>query len=191
MCSRFWGPTEALLADVKVSESDSKVSPEELHGIIHLSHRKRVLSPMKWGFGARDKVPVINAWSEGLLDTHLLARHAREQRCLIPVRGYFEQGHCIQVQGQSTFALAGVWREFVGQKQFVVVTTRPNSLIKTIHDRMPCLVAEEDFALWLEGTCEEALAKVCVPYASEAMTITAVTKELELIEAKAVQGSLF
>lgn len=97
----------------------------------------------------------------------------------------------MQLRDHGVFAMAGIWREFVGQKQFVVVTTRPNSLIKPIHDRMPCLVSEEDFALWLEGTCEEALAKVCVPFPSDAMTATPVTRELELLEPKVVQSSLF
>lgn len=97
----------------------------------------------------------------------------------------------MQLKDQPTFALAGVWREFVGQKQFVVVTTRPNSLIKPIHDRMPCLVSEEDFGLWLEGNCDEALEKVCVPFPSEPMTLTPVTKELELLMPRTVQGSLF
>lgn len=196
MCNRFWCASDVELAGVFVPGSDAKASPEEQHATIHLSHKKRAISKMRWGIGGRDKPPVIQAWAERMLQADLLARHVREQRCLIPVRGYYEwskarEPYLVEVKDRPTFALAGVWREFVGQKQFVVVTTRPNSLIKPIHDRMPCVVEEEDFGLWLEGSCEKALAKVCLPFPSEAMTITAVTKELELIEAKAVQGSLF
>ncbi|MBC8066549.1 MAG: SOS response-associated peptidase family protein [Chlorobia bacterium] len=154
---------------------------------------------MKWGFGARDRVPVINAWAEGMLDSDLLARHVREKRCLIPVRGYYEwdtrskprQPYCLRMKDQPTFALAGIWREFVGQKQFVVVTVRPNPLIQRIHDRMPCLVAEEDFGLWLEGNCDEAIAKVCVPFPAEAMTMAAVTRDLEHLKPESEQGVLF
>lgn len=196
MCSLFWGAAESSLAGVLIPESDSKVSPEQSYGVIHLSHRKRVISQMRWGFGARDKAPVINAWAEGMLQADLLERHVRSQRCLIPVRGYYEWSkdrspHLVQLGEENTFALAGVWREFVGQKQFVVVTTRPNSLIKPIHDRMPCIVAEEDFGLWLEGDCGEAIGKVCIPFATETMKLVAVTKALDPIPVEVVQISLF
>lgn len=196
MCNRFWCASEVEFAGVVVPGSEAKGAPEEQHLTIHLSHKKRAISKMRWGIGGRDKPPVIHAWAEGMLQADLLARHVREQRCLIPVRGYYEcpkgkEPHLVQLKNQPTFALAGVWREFVGQKQFVVVTTRPNSLIKPIHDRMPCLVSEDDFGLWLEGNCEEALAKVCVPFPSDAMTATPVTRELELLEPKVVQSSLF
>lgn len=87
--------------------------------------------------------------------------------------------------------MAGVWREFVGQKQFVVVTTRPNSLIKTIHDRMPCLVAEEDFAVWLEGDYKEAITKVCHPFTADQMNLTVVGPDLMPLPEKVIQESLF
>lgn len=205
MCSRFWGALdgkrvtavekhggaaiiEALQEELRNSPSGAfaNVAPTESQGVIHMNHMgRRVVSRMRWGFPVPDREPVVNARSETLFEKQLFARHVAEKRCLIPVQGYYEwdngrpkQPYCIRTKEAPIFAFGGIWREYVGEKQFVVITVSANSLIEPFKDRMPCLVAPEDFDLWLEGDCNEAIAKICRPYPAEKMTMYPVTRAM-------------
>jgi putative SOS response-associated peptidase YedK len=44
-----------------------------------------------------------------------------------------------------------------------VITTGPNDVMQTIHDRMPVLIAEQDWARWLGGPAD-ALVELIQPY---------------------------
>lgn len=37
---------------------------------------------------------------------------------------------------------------------FCIVTTPPNNLMKTIHNRMPMILDEKTYAAWLDGSME-------------------------------------
>jgi putative SOS response-associated peptidase YedK len=52
-----------------------------------------------------------------------------------------------------------------------LITTAPNSLTGKIHDRMPLIVAPEDYAAWLdrELTDIDSLKRLVRPYAEERM----------------------
>jgi putative SOS response-associated peptidase YedK len=53
------------------------------------------------------------------------------------------------------FAFAGLWepKTIADRATFTIVTTTPNELCIDVHDRMPVLLAPEDFSGWL-GTPE-------------------------------------
>jgi putative SOS response-associated peptidase YedK len=88
------------------------------------------------------------------------------RRCLVPVDGYFEwhkldasgkkkQPYAIAMKSDEPFAMAGIWEEYSDKatgeliRTFAVVTCEPNSLLATIHDRMPVILAPEDYMRWL------------------------------------------
>lgn len=75
------------------------------------------------------------------------------------------------------FCVAAIWeprrdpsaRPGTERKTFAVVTCEPNDLVATIHDRMPVILHEKDYARWLG---EEANpADLMVPFPSELMKI--------------------
>lgn len=126
----------------------------------------------------------------------MLARHARERRCIIPVRGFYDvprgrQAHHFERSDVPIFGLAGIWREFVGQKQFVLITVSPSNQLRDVCDRMPCLLAEEDMKIWLEGKYDDVIPKLCVPYVGTNLSMNPVTRDLEPILTTARQDSLF
>jgi putative SOS response-associated peptidase YedK len=53
------------------------------------------------------------------------------------------------------FALAAIVLLWKGERSVSLVTTVPNELMRPIHDRMPVIVAPEDYAAWL-GSSEDA-----------------------------------
>ncbi len=76
------------------------------------------------------------------------------------------------------FAFAGIWKRFegvVGDTEVSgifhsVLTTAPNELAATVHNRMPVVLNPESHARWLEGTPDEA-AELIVPSLAEDMEI--------------------
>jgi putative SOS response-associated peptidase YedK len=55
----------------------------------------------------------------------------------------------------ALFAFAGLWehwRDPVGEfiETFTILTTKPNSLVADVHDRMPAILKPEDYDLWLD-----------------------------------------
>ena len=53
-----------------------------------------------------------------------------------------------------------------------ILTTDPNALVRTLHDRMPVILAPADFGRWLdpEAAKGEHLQALLRPYPAEVMT---------------------
>jgi putative SOS response-associated peptidase YedK len=83
------------------------------------------------------------------------------RRCLIVTDGFYEwrkkgdkQPFAIARANDQLTVMAGLWEEWkspAGEtiKSCVVITTEPNELIEPLHDRMPVILAEEDWPAWL------------------------------------------
>ena len=60
------------------------------------------------------------------------------------------------------------WRD--GERlveSFCIVTTRPNELCASVHDRMPLILRDEDFAVWLDATATRRVVDALLrPYAA-------------------------
>lgn len=69
-------------------------------------------------------------------------------------RGVRKIPHRIHLKDAEPFPLAGLWRT-AGVKgtdllTAAIITTRPNSAIKPIHDRMPVILGGEELSAWLD-----------------------------------------
>jgi putative SOS response-associated peptidase YedK len=136
--------------------------------------------------GGGGRPPPINARAETIATNGLFRRCYASKRCLIPIDGFFEwkdifgagknkQPYAIAMKDGSPFALAGihdVWRDpATGEnvRTFCVVTCEPNELMATIHDRMPVILAPEDYARWLGP--EPDPRDLMRPFPAERMTM--------------------
>ena len=60
------------------------------------------------------------------------------------------------------FAFAGLWERWKPREDgepvetYTIVTTEPNAVVATIHDRMPVILAEDDYDRWLSGSLDDA-----------------------------------
>ena len=89
----------------------------------------------------------------------------RSRRCLLPASGFYEwksagprkQPYYVRPARGELFALAGLWDNLAGALSCAVLTTESNGVLARIHDRMPVIVAPEDYARWLGG--KEGLLK--------------------------------
>jgi putative SOS response-associated peptidase YedK len=73
-------------------------------------------------------------------------------------------------------ALAGLWERWKGKdgtriESCTVLTTSPNELLASIHDRMPVVLPPDAWALWLDRTVQDAarVLPLLVPAAADDM----------------------
>jgi putative SOS response-associated peptidase YedK len=99
-------------------------------------------------------------------------------RCLVPASGYYEwqsagrvkQPWYLQPRDGALFGLAGItalWHGPQGPVRSVALITTPaNALAARIHDRMPLIIAAEDYAAWLDPQKHDpvALKALVQPY---------------------------
>ncbi len=104
---------------------------------------------------------LINARAETLTEKPSFKNAYRHRRCLIPATGFFEwritqagkQPYHIHQPDHALFAFAGVWEHWENSQETVysctVITTAANAKIAPVHDRMPVIIAADDYDLWL------------------------------------------
>ena len=151
----------------------------------HPKESRRQLSLMKWGLiphWAKDPsiaASTINAKSETAATKPAFRDPFRLRRCLIPADGFYEwrrtggskRPYCFEVNGGELFAFAGLWdgwKDSNGNwvKTCSILTTTPNAVIATVHDRMPIILDPGCYDLWLDPGVRDvaAIAKLLKPY---------------------------
>ena len=72
------------------------------------------------------------------------------------------------------------WRDTEGQqlRTCTIITTSPNELMATIHDRMPAILTPNAREMWLDPSLhdEQALTSLLVPYTANQMTARPVSR---------------
>ena len=79
----------------------------------------------------------------------------RQGRALVPASGFYEwqssagrkQPYYFSPAHGALLGLAAVWEK----DSFSLITTEPNGTVRSIHDRMPVIIARDDYAAWLAG----------------------------------------
>ena len=114
----------------------------------------------------------------------------KRRRCLILADGFYEwrtvgnrkEPTFIHMRDDRPFALAGLWEAWEGPdhsaiESCTILTTEPNDLLRSVHDRMPVILAAEDYDRWLDPAQQkpDAVLPLLRPYPSEAMETYAVT----------------
>jgi putative SOS response-associated peptidase YedK len=66
-----------------------------------------------------------------------------------------KQPYSIGMANDSVFAFAGLWDRWLDQNNnpietCTIITTKPNSLVADVHDRMPVILRPEDYDRWLD-----------------------------------------
>ncbi|RWH71385.1 SOS response-associated peptidase [Mesorhizobium sp.] len=112
---------------------------------------------------------LINARSEGVLQKASFKTAMRHRRALVPASGFYEwqqsgwakgQPYWIRPRRGGVIAFAGLietYSEPGGSEMDTgaIITTEANTSISHIHDRMPVIIEERDFARWLDCRTQE------------------------------------
>ena len=137
---------------------------------------------------------MINARAETLAEKPAFRGALKRRRCLIPADGFYEWRKepdgsktpiYIRLKSHEPFAFAGLWEDWHDptgggsqSRSCTIITTRPNEMTASIHDRMPAIVPPERQKLWLSpGELSAAdLDAILGPYPAEAMEAYPVSK---------------
>jgi putative SOS response-associated peptidase YedK len=135
-----------------------------------------------WTKGSTIPASMINARAETVATKPSFRHSYQKRRCLVLADGFYEwqkrpegkQPIYLRLREGAPFTFGGLWEEWRGDERmvesFCIVTTRPNELCATVHDRMPLILREEDFAAWLDvKAAQHAVDTLLRPYAAAEM----------------------
>jgi putative SOS response-associated peptidase YedK len=160
-----------------------------------------------WAKDRKISSHLINARAETLTEKPSFKNTYRLRRCLIPATGFFEwrstgrtssrlasdihtlpgdnpkQPYHIHQPDQALFAFAGVWEHWEHDQETVyscaIITTAANAKIAPVHDRMPVIIAPDNYHRWLDK--KTAIVKIADFLAADAyrsMQITLISTRI-------------
>jgi putative SOS response-associated peptidase YedK len=125
---------------------------------------------------------LVNARAESLAVKPAFRDALRLRRCLVVADGFYEwagaraprRPHWFHRRDGAPFAIAGLWERWTPRgdsgaaplESCTLVTTDANATVAAVHDRMPVLIAPEDFGRWLgedAGASVESAAALLRP----------------------------
>lgn len=129
---------------------------------------------------------MINARAETLTEKPAFRAAFRRRRCLIPADGFYEwkpepggkrkTPMLIRMKSGEPFAFGGLWETWNAPDgsqvlSCTIITTEPNALMQSIHNRMPLILPPSAHAAWLqpgEASADHLLA-LLRPHPAEPM----------------------
>lgn len=199
MCGRYelHSPIEELVrefdavlrADPEQVPPRYNVAPSLMVPVIRVRKGARELAALSWGLlpswskNAEGNRP-INARAETLFEKPTFRNAITRRRCLIPADGFYEwrrgpagkQPWHIGMIDDKTFALGGIWEYWAAEGQdpvlsCAIIVTDANELVRKLHERMPLIIAREDWDRWLdpELTDPAEIQALLKPYPAEEM----------------------
>jgi len=172
------------------------VAPTQQVPVVLQEDGRRKLTPARWGlvpFWAKPgSKPLINARAETVATNGAFRDAFKSRRCLVPADGFYEWAttpmgkvpHHFTLKDDGLFAFAGIWEPMTttdGAKvpTLSLITTTPNEMVATVHNRMPVILTPEREAAWLDGsTPPETLTSFLTPYPADRMKERAVSTRL-------------
>jgi len=135
---------------------------------------------------------LINARGETIAEKPSFRGGFKYKRCLIPSDGFYEWKtqpgqktkipHFIFMKDRQPFAFAGLWDEWQSPdggsiRTCTIITTEPNELMSTLHNRMPVILDPKDYEAWLDPAPQppDNLMPLIRPYPADKMSAHPVT----------------
>lgn len=178
MCGRYVVNTtkEILKKKFKVKDvPDMKlqrfnIAPTQNIPVVRFVEGEREISLLHWGLipsWAKDEqlaAKMINARSETVTEKPSYKKAFQQRRCLIPASGFYEwkktregkEPFYFYMKDNGLLAFAGLWDSWRNPdneliESCTILTTEANDVLKPVHDRMPVILNESDYDLWLDA----------------------------------------
>lgn len=205
MCARYSLVTPpsavAALFDARWSGGEPPVryniAPSQNVPVVIQAPTGRLIVPMRWGFlpaWAREQNKnVVNARSETAADKPFFREAMRARRALMPADGFYEwraesdgkQPCLFHRPGGALFAFAAIWERWQDPERgpvdtVALLTTAPNALAATVHDRMPAIFLDAAaWDRWLDPRTPVAeAAHLLGPTPDDALQLRPVSRQL-------------
>ena len=178
------------------------IAPSQLIPVIRNSNGQREVADMRWGLiphWSNKPKPggYVNARVETITEKPAFREPFRRRRCIVPMDGFFEWKHVgkkkhpyfFRKRGGGILPYAGVWDTWNGPDGLVetvaVLTVPANSLVQPLHDRMPAILTEDRFEMWLnpKESRPEHLLPLLLPFPADQMESWAVSDRVNAVSA--------
>lgn len=138
----------------------------------------------------------LNAKSETIFEKRSFSEPVKQQRCIVPVTGFFEwrdvgkkkYPYFIHLKNEELFCLAGIYDEWVNKEtgeilnSFSIITTAANPLMAKIHNsklRMPFILPPEKEKAWLSPNLSASdIQELMKPLNEDLMTAYTISKRI-------------
>ena len=148
------------------------VPPTETIRVVLEKADERRLVAARWGFrpfwstddAHKSAQTWINARAESAFDSPTFGRALRSRRCVIPADAFYEwdrtasprQPYAIGAAADGEMlALAGIWSPIHGETPTAaIMTTSPNELLVSVHNRMPVILDRDSLEVWLDPAAD-------------------------------------
>jgi len=146
-----------------------------------------------WAKEEKTSYSMINARAETVAVKPAYRAAFRQRRCLIPASGFYEwragpggkQPYYLRLKNTEVFAFAGLWERWQGADDRIVesctiIVTTANAAVQPIHERMPVILAPNNYAAWLapEQTEPGPLQALLKPFPAESMRLYPVGRQV-------------
>jgi putative SOS response-associated peptidase YedK len=199
MCGRFTlsQTAEAIYQTFHVNkipdvEAQYNIAPTQMVAAVlyNPESNQREFQKLRWGLipsWAKDLgmgAKLINARAETAAEKPAFRSAFKHRRCLVVADGFYEwqtkegkkQPYYFHLQERKPFGFAGLWEQWRSPQgeeitSCTILTTKCNELLQPIHERMPVILQQQDYSLWLDPQVQtpEPLQQLLQPYPSEAM----------------------
>jgi putative SOS response-associated peptidase YedK len=190
-------PPEEVLAAIVPRYN---VSPTQQVPIVRGTARgSRELALVTWGLvphwakdpGIGNKL--INARADTAAEKPSFRDSLKRRRCLLPADGFYEwkklakgkEPWLFRMRDSRPFALAGLWSSWknpetnTNLETCTILTTTPNELVSTVHDRMPVILPPAHQERWLDTGAESTLfTELFLPFSSDEMEAFPVSRRV-------------
>ena len=141
-----------------------------------------------WAKERNFKFSTINSRDDRVMESSVYKQSFLKRRAAIPATGFYEPDkkhvskppypwHYFTVKDQPLFAFAGlydIWKDKETGKElysYTIMTTAPNSVVGTWHERMPVILPREQVKKWLDPdiTEPEHILPLLKPYPANQM----------------------
>jgi putative SOS response-associated peptidase YedK len=152
------------------------VAPTQPVPIVRMRDGERQFALVRWGLippwvkDPRAFSLLVNARAESVNDKLAFRNAMRRRRCLFPADGFYEwkddagrkRPFCVRPRGGAPVAFAGLWETWMGpngeeMETAAIITTQANRALCALHSRMPAVIPQRAFDLWLDCGAFDAL----------------------------------
>jgi putative SOS response-associated peptidase YedK len=160
--------TRYKTANTVALKSHYNVAPSQLMPTI-VRHSPNSVELMLWGlipfWEQKKEKPkgLINLRDDTIVTKSWAHRYLQSQRCLVPATGFYEWKktpdgkvpYYIHLKTPGYYSFAGLYSSYTHPisgksiNTYSIITTTPNSLMQSIHQRMPAILSPADEDAWL------------------------------------------
>lgn len=164
MCGRYFADEETT-KEIKELTKQEKLLEEGKTGEIYPKDQVIILTGEKdnhlkaekqqWGFpGYKKSQLIINARAETALEKPTFKESIQQRRCIILADWFYEWDSKknkvkFQKKDMPVLYMAGFYKHFSDKNHFIILTTKANTSVADVHDRMPLLLEKEEILDWI------------------------------------------